>query len=129
MLISDGAPIYIMTEKGKNFRLSRDWEYLHPDLGTIKVEKGYKSDLASVPLLFWWWQWGKWNVGAIAHDYIYEEGRILADGKWVEMKKAEADNLFYQILQEVGVPPLTSFLMYLAVRLFGRGNFDPNISD
>lgn len=124
-LICDGAPVYLMAENGKHFILSRDWEYEHP-IGRVTVPHGYKSDLASVPMPFFWWQFGKWNVAAIAHDYIYEFGCIYVDGIKKTMRKEQADVLFYEILQDMQVTPITAYLMYLAVCWFGRGEFGKN---
>lgn len=129
-LISDGKPLYLASEKGKTFRLIEDWKFKHDAFTPILVvPEGYKSDLASIPSWIFWWQWGKWNVAAIAHDYIYEHGYILSD--WEEegrkalyLAKFQADKLFYDICLHLGVPPITAKLMYWAVVLFGRGAWD-----
>ena len=73
-LISDGKPLYLITERGKKFQLTKNWEFEHDRYSrfTLVVPEGYKSDLASVPLWIFWWQWGKWNIPAIVHDYIYK---------------------------------------------------------
>ncbi len=126
-LISDGKPLYLATEGKKSFRLIEDWKFQH-DLfrPVLVVPEGYQSDLASIPTWIFWWQWGKWNIAAIAHDYIYEHGYILSD--WEEegrkamyFGKEDADQLFYDICLFLGVRPITAKLMYWAVRLFGRG--------
>jgi Protein of unknown function (DUF1353) len=70
-LISDGKPLYLASEDGKTFRLIEDWKFKHDRFTPILVvPEGYKSDLASIPSWIFWWQWGKWNIAAIAHDYI-----------------------------------------------------------
>jgi Protein of unknown function (DUF1353) len=125
-LISDGKPLYLASEGGKTFRLIEDWKFKHDQFFPVLiVPEGYKSDLASIPSWIFWWQWGKWNIAAIAHDYIYEHGYILSD--WEDgrralfMGKEDADKLFCDICCFLGVPTLTAKLMYRAVRLFGRG--------
>jgi hypothetical protein len=138
-LISDGKPLYLASEGKKSFRLIEDWKFKHDRFTPILVvPEGYKSDLASIPSWIFWWQWGKWNIAAIAHDYIYEHGCILCDWKHeyqdeegcpqiyskrdhLHLSKKEADSLFYEICCFLGVPPITAKLMYWAVRLFGRG--------
>lgn len=122
-VINDGEPIYLIT-KGKQFILSQDWVYKHETLGYLTVRRGFYSDLASVPLPLFWWQFGKWNLAAIPHDFIYENGYLLVNDLEQQMTKKEADDLFYHILKDVGVTPLTAFAMFLAVSWFGRGDFD-----
>lgn len=131
-LISDGKPLYLASEGKKTFRLIEDWKFKHDCFTPILViPEGYKSDLASIPSWIFWWQWGKWNIAAIAHDYIYEHGYILGDlekpGEIFErrtvlrLSKAEADLIFYGICLFLGVRPITAKLMYWAVKFFGRG--------
>lgn len=128
-LISDGKPLYLASEGKKSFRLIEDWKLKHDRSTTVLVvPEGYKSDLASIPNWIFWWQFGAWNIAAIAHDYIYEHGYILSD--WSDkkfplyMSKEEADFLFYEICLFLGVKPITARLMYWAVRLFGKGAWD-----
>lgn len=136
-LISDGKPLYLAAEGKKSFRLIEDWKFKHDRFSPILVvPEGYKSDLASIPNWIFWWQWGKWNIAAIAHDYIYEHGYILSDWelKYQEeifarrlpfhLSKQEADFLFYEICLFLGVKPITAKLMYWAVKLFGRGAWE-----
>lgn len=129
-LISDGKPLYLASEGKKTFRLIEDWKFKH-DVFTpiLAVPEGYTSDLASIPSWIFWWQWGKWNIAAIAHDYIYENGYILVDWSKEErsplyLDREQADMLFYHIICFLGVRPITAKLMYWAVRLFGRGVWD-----
>lgn len=129
-LISDGKPLYLASSKGKSFRLIEDWKFKHDRYtGILVVPEGFKSDLASIPSWLFWWQWGSWNIAAIAHDYVYEHGYIWQD--WdlpvdvpldqIFLSKKEADFLFYEIAIALGVRPITAKLMYSAVKLFGRG--------
>ena len=79
----------------------------------------------SVPSIFFWWQWGKWNIAAIAHDYIYEHGYIngvnpdKSETLKLECTRSKADQLFFANCLALGVNPITAFLMFLACRLFG----------
>lgn len=124
-LISDGKPLYLGNKK--QFRLITDWQWQADKKGKfwLVVPKGYVSDLASVPPIFFWWQWGKWNIAAIAHDYIYEHGYIngVNPDKSVQLKlecdRLGADLLFFTHCLVLGVNPITACLMFLACRLFG----------
>lgn len=128
-LISDGKPLYLASEGKKTFRLIEDWRFKHDRFTSILVvPEGYKSDLASIPSWIFWWQWGRWNIAAILHDFIYEHGYILVETKEslrrIYLSKRAADLLFYEICCFLEVPPTTAKLMYRAVCLFGRGVWD-----
>lgn len=130
-LISDGKPLYLTSEKGKTFRLIEDWKFKHDNLTPILVvPEGYTSDLASIPSWIFWWQWGKWNVAAIAHDYIYEHGYILLEeyengfrisSDILKRTKKEADFLFYEICCFLGVPPITGDLLPTLMQAYNAG--------
>lgn len=132
-LISDGKPLYLASEGKKTFRLIEDWKFQHDRFNhVLVVPEGYKSDLASIPSWIFWWQFGAWNIAAIAHDYIYEHGYILSDwgkegNKGLYFDKEEADLFFYEICLFLGVKPITAKLMYWAVKLFGRGAWDNKV--
>ncbi len=118
--------MYLALESGKVFRLIDDWKFDSSNRYRILVvPKGYKSDLASIPSWIFWWQWGKWNIAAIAHDYIYEHGYIwreFEEGlKPIHLSKEEADLLFYEICLALGVRRITAKLMFWAVCWFGNG--------
>jgi hypothetical protein len=140
-LISDGKPLYLASEGLKTFRLIEDWKFKHDCFDyVLVVPEGYKSDLASIPSWIFWWQFGAWNVAAIAHDYIYEQGYILGDWEYeyqegletkifeqrlpMSLSKEEADLIFYGICLFLGVRPITAKLMYWAVKFFGKGAWD-----
>lgn len=82
----------------------------------LYVPKGFKSDGASVPRLFWRVVFppldNKSLKAAIFHDYIYRTDL----GDW---KRKEADRMFYYSLLWNGVPFTNATLAYLGVRLFG----------
>jgi hypothetical protein len=126
-VICDGEPVYLAKENGKRFLLSRDWE-AEVDGFILVVPRGYHCDLASIPLPFFWWQFGKWNVAAIAHDYLYDFGYILIkeEGRVYQQPytKRQADLLFWQLCRSLGVSPITARLMFWAVHFFGGWRFD-----
>ena len=76
----------------------------------ITVPKGFKTDLASVPRLFWqiYPPDGKWTYAALVHDYLYFTQTRT---------RAEADRIFLEALKEIGVGWVTRRLMYTAVRV------------
>jgi hypothetical protein len=101
-----------------------DWEYsepwecvLHTDEGviTLKVDSGYRTDLASVPqALKGLMDNGSADYGVMiacqTHDVCYSTQYL---------SKELSDKMFYLILRYYGVSWLKAQLYYNAVRLFG----------
>lgn len=101
------------------FKMLSPFEYhvgAYPSKDVIRVPKGFVTDLASTPRALWWIfpPHGKWAKAAIVHDYLYV---------YKVKTKAYADNVFYEAMGVLGVPDWQRKIMYLAVRLFGRGNY------
>ncbi|ECB2272091.1 DUF1353 domain-containing protein, partial [Salmonella enterica subsp. enterica serovar Newport] len=82
----------------------------------ISVPAGFITDLASVPRIFWTFMPpdGKYAKAAIIHDYLYDNALRT---------KKEADRIFLDGMTVLGVPKWKRIVMYLAVRIFGRGNY------
>lgn len=101
------------------WQLLAEFEYHigeYPSDTVIRIPSGTVTDLASVPRALWsiFPPHGRYAKAAIVHDYLYAN----AIGT-----KAGADRVFYEAMAVLGVPIWRRKLMYLAVRLFGRGNF------
>ncbi|EAO7521451.1 DUF1353 domain-containing protein, partial [Salmonella enterica] len=82
----------------------------------IEVPAGFVTDLASVPRIFWTIlpPDGKYAKAAIIHDWMYDNALRT---------KKEADKIFLDGMTVLGVPKWKRIVMYLAVRIFGRGNY------
>jgi hypothetical protein len=82
------------------------------------VPQGYVTDFASVPRPFRWLvpKSGKYNQAAVVHDYIYTN-------LYRTLTKDQADQIFFDAMQELGVVRWKRKLMYFAVRIGGRGNW------
>ncbi|HCM2000516.1 TPA: DUF1353 domain-containing protein [Salmonella enterica subsp. salamae serovar [1],40:z35:e,n,x,z15] len=82
----------------------------------INVPAGFVTDLASVPRIFWTLlpPDGKYAKAAIIHDYLYDNALRT---------KKEADLIFLDGMTVLGVPEWKRKMMYLAVRLFGKGQY------
>ena len=82
----------------------------------VTVPYGFRSDGASVPRFFWRWVFPPGDARALraafVHDWIY---RTHPDG-WT---KADADQLFRELLVENGMPERYARRAYWGVRLFG----------
>lgn len=78
----------------------------------VRVPKGFKTDFASVPRLFWSIipPDGKYSQAAVLHDYVYQKHTF-------ERKKC--DQIFLEAMKVLGVSWWKRRTMYRAVRLFG----------
>ncbi len=102
-------------DDGRTWVLDGEFDY---HVGTkesediIHVPKGFCTDFASVPQLFWFIlpPWGKYGKAAIVHDYIYQTHCRT---------RKEADAIFREAMEVLGVPAWQVMSMWLAVRLFG----------
>ena len=107
----------------KEFILDSDWQITHNEEVWL-IDQGFITDLASIPSIFFLLQWGLWNYSAIVHDHIYQYGYLwLVDGEEkiaVTFNRKQTDYLFYSMNRSFGVNKITAYLMYLAVRLFGK---------
>ena len=89
----------------------------------LHIPAGFKSDGASVPRFFWRWVFppgdSRAMLAAFAHDFVY---RTHPAG-WT---KADADNMFYDLLRQNGVPYFNAKRAYCGVRLFGGKSWKGN---
>jgi hypothetical protein len=111
----DFQPHFEAFPKKKRIRLVRDWYFLWGGKA-YWIPAGYTIDGASIPRLFWSIIGSPFApeliAAALAHDWIYLV-HIL--------KRAEADEIFYQLLLQCGVSKWRARTMWAAVRSFGFG--------
>jgi len=96
-----------------------DMEVLIND-SELTIPKHFETDLASIPRFYWAFMTpsnSDFMGPSILHDYLYRCTSIYT--------RIESDNIFYYALRDRDVSVYTSYKMYIAVRLFGAGNFDP----
>ena len=101
------------------FMLLAPFEYhvgSFPSEEAIKVPAGFVTDLASVPRVLWSIlpPHGRYAKAAIVHDYLYDYG--------IGTRK-RADDIFLEGMEVLGVPKWRRYVMYWAVRMFGRGAY------
>jgi len=99
----------------------------------ISVPAGYVTDFASIPRVCWsliGGPLGKYSKAALIHDYLYDQGGLIpyfsdTDGgtKYRLYTKAQADNIFKEAMQVLGVGNPRRWFMYQAVKRFGKGRF------
>ena len=78
----------------------------------IRVPIGFRTDMASVPKLFWniVSRWGVHAAAAVSHDWMYENQH---------MNRKVADKMFLTAMKEDGVGFFKRWAMYSAVRVGG----------
>lgn len=92
---------------------------------TVKVPAGFVTDLASIPRGLWniFPKVGKQDRASVVHDCGYSGSLIDALGNPILLKKEQIDFLFYEGMQADGVGKVSAWLMWRAVKLFGRTHF------
>lgn len=82
------------------------------------VPKGFVSDGASVPRIFWWVMTptGVLFEASVLHDFLYESA-------WGT--KGTADKAFYRTARRYGAGKLKARLAYMLVNMFGKGKYPP----
>ena len=78
----------------------------------VNITRGFITDFASVPRLFWSLvpPTGRYGFAALFHDYAY----------WQQtMNRTDADELFSDTMIELEVSSWTRRLLYYSVRIFG----------
>ena len=109
-------PLIVKHINGKSWKLCKSFKYCAGDESSeevICVPKGFITDFASIPRLFWTiigHPTGKYGKAAVIHDYCYF--RQLYSRK-------RSDEIFYEAMQVLKVPFIKRWLMYHAVRTFG----------
>jgi hypothetical protein len=122
--------IEVEYQDGKIWKLLSDVVYLceeaiaeQPAMTLITVPKGFVTDFASVPRIFWniVAPTGKHSFAAIVHDWLYYKGEIKPGQPCT---KAFADLVFKEAMREAGINKVRRNLMYYAVKWFGNGVWD-----
>lgn len=78
----------------------------------ITVPKGFRTDLASIPRIFWMIlpPFGRYSQAAVIHDYLYS----------IKYPRDLADKIFYESMLRYGTYKWKAKIMYYAVRIFGK---------
>ena len=113
------------------------------DKHEIVVDKGYVTDLASVPRICWAFI-APWDVAraAIIHDLLYKTIRIYRsnhskclksseDPEVISAAKKASDNIFLMAMKDASpsVPKWKMYAAYYSVRLCGRWSIVPREED
>ncbi|RLG10267.1 hypothetical protein DRN73_08220 [Candidatus Pacearchaeota archaeon] len=99
----------------KRWELLEEFDYYLGNLDSglcIKVPKGFVTDFASVPRLFWLIlpPWDKYGKAAVLHDYLYHSGKFT---------RILCDTIFYEAMTVSNVSFWKRCILYLGVRIGG----------
>ena len=101
-------------ESGKRFRLHHSFTYLWKRWNIeIRISAGFITDFASIPRLLRLLipKLGRYNKAAVIHDALYQ-GTVR-----INVTRQEADIIFLDAMEDLGVAKWKRTLMYWAVRV------------
>lgn len=109
-------PVYFLTEP-------ISWKPVANQVGyaPVIVPKGFVTDFASIPRVFWTLLRpdGNYAHAAIVHDFLY----------WDQSTSRQtADSIFKFAMQDLKIAPMQVTALYDAVRLFGEASWLENAS-
>lgn len=104
-------PAIRFTDAGRTAVLVEPLLYQHP-LAVIQVPKGFETDFASIPRIFWRIlpKLDRHIRAAIVHDYLYYTNGVT---------RLEADAIFEAGMADLGTATWKRWVMYYAVRIGG----------
>jgi len=88
----------------------------------INIAEGFITDFATVPK-FWQGVFsplGRYYLAAIAHDWLY----VTAKMKTHSMTRKQVDDLFYEIMKQLGIGWSTRYSLWFFVYVFGKKYWD-----
>jgi Protein of unknown function (DUF1353) len=99
--------------KGRDMRLLEDLTYIDPSGGDWTARKGFQTDGASIPQVFWSFVGGPFDGAyrnaAVVHDWYCDK----KDKRWQDVHR-----IFYYASRAAGVGPIKAKILYAAV-MFG----------
>lgn len=124
---------FLDTNEAKRFEVVSPFTYYIDRLeGDLKVEIPiyFRTDFASVPRLFWTVipPVGLYGKAAVVHDFLCEYGTAWqrdASGNWsvYDVSRKEADQIFRNAMQVLGVGKVKRNVMFWGVRLYSIFTF------
>lgn len=113
-------PTLIPFADGEFWVLGSNLVFTIPGTGQrIVVPRGFVTDFASVPRIFWtvFPKHGEYTTAAIVHDYLYWRQQCTRE---------QADELFEFVMKDSDVSSGTRFAIYGAVRFGGGAAWESN---
>jgi len=119
--------IYINDSIEGSLRLEKDYIFKIDGL-TFVIDKGFIYDGTSVPSFAWslfkFERRGVHDPAGIVHDYLYRNGFLKTmAGSEAFFTRKQADLLFKDMLDYLGIKSWLSKLAYVGVRWFGKSSW------
>lgn len=115
-------------DNGNLYKLKEEFEYYRTNskASIIKVPKGFETNFASIPRLFWGiypptgggTSKTKYGKASVLHDFLYDQG--IHDRK-------TCDKIFLEAMEAMNVGKFTRYLFYYCVRLFARKHYKTSV--
>ena len=132
-------------DNGKHYEVLEDFTYYRTSnkQHIFKVEKGFITDFASIPRIFWsiYPPFGRYTKSAVLHDRLcvaflnnetwYDVMDMQVDSKedkeellkqlpelQLRVTRKFADKMFLESMEAVGVERKTRIILYLSVRIY-----------
>ena len=126
-------------ESGKRYELIKDYDIIRTIViddkeyrikykkdVEIHIPAGFKTDMASIPKIATGItglsHYGYHNPAALVHDYLYDnQGRIYNTPPKTTyiLNRKQCDQIFRDMLKELGIKSIHVFCAYIGVRAFG----------
>jgi hypothetical protein len=126
-----GLPNPAIRYIGSDWLLAEDCVYITNDGFTIIAKSGFKTDLASIPRIFWALiaSFELSITAPVFHDLIYRSaGEVaLPDGEVIPIGKIftrqEADDIFLELMTRAKISYWKRNVAYLSVRHFAESSW------
>jgi hypothetical protein len=112
-------PLICIVLDNMKYSIYEEFEYHVGALGSehrICVPVGFVTDFASIPRILWSIlpPNGRYTKAAVIHDWMYQNAYN---------SKEYADLIFYEAMLVLGVNKRIAYIMYNAVKIFGKGKY------
>jgi len=109
--------------KWKQFELMQELHFLLPN-NVLRIPKGFKWDLSSVPSFLWWLlkPFGRYDAAYLIHDYLYQNKGLVGG---ITYTRKECDKIMrdYALAlvdtNKISLRRIDVWVRYYAVRLVG----------
>lgn len=119
----------LRASKWKQYILRKSVSFKLSNGSVIKIEEGFEWDLSSVPRLFWAIlpPNGDFIVGALIHDYLYQNSELVIEEFEGDSKKArkfaDTEMLLWSKAvngtSKISLQKIDNYTRFYGVRLFG----------
>lgn len=123
----ENDPLTLVYWNGTVWQLATSLTYIINDSTVATAPKGFATDLASVPQLFWnilpptGGSWDLYGPATVIHDYLYKYAHIYNyKTKQIQsITQLQADLILFQAMTDLGCPTWSKYLVYYGVRFGG----------